>query len=75
MNNKMFNLNHKSDYYLMNNYEYNFNDDANDWNNDNIINLDDNIPINDDYDGGYVEDRNHLYTNKNELKSKGNKYK
>ena len=24
MNNNMFNLNHKSDYYLMNNYENNF---------------------------------------------------
>ncbi len=35
MNNNMFNLNHKFDYYLMNNYENNF--DNNEWNNDNNI--------------------------------------
>ena len=35
MNNNMFNLNHKSDYYLMNNYENNF--DNNEWNNDEIV--------------------------------------
>ena len=38
--NKLFNLSHKSDYYLTNNYEDNFKNDE--WSSD-IINFDDNI--------------------------------
>ncbi len=67
-NNKLFNLNHKSDYYLMNNYEKDF--DANEWNNNNYINWDDNITINDDYD------REHNVNKKYSLsQKKGNSFK
>ena len=50
--NKLFNLSHKSDYYLTNNYEDNFKNDE--WSSD-IINFDDNIPINDDYDKEFIK--------------------
>lgn len=67
-NNKLFNLNHKSDYYLMNNYEKDF--DVNEWNNNNYINWDDNITINDDYD------REHNVNKKYSLsQKKGNSFK
>ena len=67
-NNKLFNLNHKSDYYLMNDYEKDF--DANEWNNNNYINWDDNITINDDYD------REHNVNKKYSLsQKKGNSFK
>ena len=45
--NKLFNLKHKTDYYLTNNYENNFQYDE--WDSDHIMNFEDNIPINDDY--------------------------
>ena len=44
---KLFNLKHKTDYYLTNNYENNFQYDE--WDSDHIMNFEDNIPINDDY--------------------------
>lgn len=73
MYNSMFNLNHKSDYYLMNNYEDNF--DNNDWNNDNIATFDDNTIINDDYDNGYSNNKKYSFTSKKGFTFKQDKYK
>ena len=42
--NKLLNLSHKTDYYLTNSYEDNFENQNNEWNNDEILNLEDNIP-------------------------------
>ena len=57
--NKLFNLSHKSDYYLTNNYEDNFKNDE--WSSD-IINFDDNIPINDDYDKEFISKQRYSFT-------------
>ena len=73
MNNNMFNLNHKSDYYLINNYENNF--DNNEWNNDEIITNDDSIPINDDYNNEYGDNKKYSFTPKNGFTFKQDKYK
>lgn len=62
MNNNMFNLNHKFDYYLMNNYENNF--DNNEWNNDEILTTDDSIPINDDYNNEYGYNKKYSFLEK-----------
>ena len=53
--NKLLNLSHKTDYYLTNSYEDNFENQNNEWNNDEILNLEDNIPNNDDYHNEYIE--------------------
>ena len=53
--NKLLNLSHKTDYYLTNSYEDNFENQNNKWNNDEILNLEDNIPNNDDYHNEYIE--------------------
>ena len=65
--NKLFNLSHKSDYYLTNNYEDNFKNDE--WSSD-IINFDDNIPINDDYDKELISKQRYSFT-----ENKGYKFK
>ncbi|WP_455537900.1 hypothetical protein [Terrisporobacter sp.] len=59
--NKAFNLNSKYNYYLVNDYEDNFQRDE--WNND-LINFDDNIPINDDYDKEYISKKRYSYFKK-----------
>ena len=53
--NKLLNLSYKTDYYLTNSYEDNFENQNNEWNNDEILNLEDNIPNNDDYHNEYIE--------------------
>ena len=73
MNNNMFNLNHKSDYYLMNNYENNF--DNNEWNNDEIVINDDSIPINDYYNNEYGSNKKYSFTPKKGFTFKQDKYK
>ena len=72
MNNKRFNLNHRSNYYLTNNYEDNF--DNNEWNHDDIIDFNDNIPINDDYND-YKYSKKYSFPQKNGFTFKQNKYK
>ncbi len=72
MNNKILNLNHKSDYSLTNSYEDNF--EKNDWNNDNIITFDDNIIINDDYDNGYTYNKKYTFTPQKGFTFKQDKY-
>ncbi|MPN39677.1 hypothetical protein SDC9_187205 [bioreactor metagenome] len=71
MNNKMYNLNHSSDNYLKNNYEDNFNNVE--WNNDEIVSLDDDIPINDDYKNEYS--KKYSFPQKKGFTFKQNKYK
>ncbi len=53
--NKLLNLNHKFDGYLNNGYEDDFFDESNEWHYDEIINIEDNIPNNDDYYNEYIE--------------------
>ncbi|WP_434799679.1 hypothetical protein [Terrisporobacter vanillatitrophus] len=71
MNNKMYNLNHSSHNYLKNNYEDNFNNIE--WNNDEIVSLDDDIPINDDYKNEYS--KKYSFPQKKGFTFKQNKYK
>ena len=71
MNNRMFNLNHKSDHYLMDNYEEHF--ENHEWNNDDI-NFDDNIIINDDYID-YSYNKTYSFLQKKGSKFKQTKYK
>lgn len=71
MNNKMYNLNHSSHNYLKNNYEDNFNNVE--WNNDEIVSLDDDIPINDDYKNEYS--KKYSFPQKKGFTFKQNKYK
>lgn len=70
---KMFNLNCKSSYYKMNNYEDDF--DNNEWNNDDIVNFDDFIPINDDYNNEYGYNRKYSFPQKKGFVFTQNKYK
>lgn len=53
--NKLLNLNHKFDGYLNNDYEDDFFNESNEWHYDEIINIEDNIPNNDDYYNEYIE--------------------
>ena len=71
MNNNMINLNHKSDSYLMKNYEDNFSN--NEWNNDDIAMFDDYVPINDDYKNEYS--KKYSFPQKKGFTFKQNKYK
>lgn len=71
MNNKISNLNYKYDYYLMNDYEDNF--DNSEWNNDDIVIFDDNIPI-DDYYNNYRYNKKYSFSEKR-FTFKQNKYK
>lgn len=70
---KMFNLNCKSSYCKMNNYEDDF--DNNEWNNDDIVNFDDFIPINDDYNNEYGYNRKYSFPQKKGFVFTQNKYK
>lgn len=65
----MFNLNHKSNYYLMNNYE------NNELNNDEIVATDDSILFNDDYSNEYVYNKKYSFSEKKGFTFKQNKYK
>lgn len=71
MKNKRFSLNHKLDYCLMNNYENNF--DNNEWDNDYILALDDNIPFNDDYNNEKTLNKKYSFIKQNGVTY--NKYK
>ena len=64
--NKLFNLSHKSNYYLTNNYE----DEVikNKWDNDEIINTEDEIPINDDYYNEYMKNNKYSFLERNKFK-------
>ncbi len=63
--NKLFNLTRNSDYYLTNNYEDNFQHDE--WDNDYIMNVEDNIPVNDDYDNKYNVNNKYSFSNKKQI--------
>lgn len=68
----MSNLNHKTDYYLMNNYEDNFHN--NEWSDD-VLSFDDNVVINDDYNNEYGYNKKYSFPEKKGFTFKQNKYK
>ena len=67
-NNNTFNLNHKPDFYLMNSYG-----DAienSDWNNNNLINIDDNIQTEDEDFSNEWSNKGYSLLEKKDFKSK-----
>lgn len=71
MNNKMIDLNQKKHVYLTNNYEDSFSNYE--WNNDDILMLDDYVTINDDYKNEYS--KKYSFPQKKGFTFKQNKYK